>query len=156
MKKATKKNDTYLWRSSRDKELNYGWTDGSSGIALTFIKAYECTGMVAYKQFAIGALRSIPPAITDTNLSQWQGLSGLGEVYLEAWRVLREQEWLNRAGWIVQVIMQLKKKHPKYGNFWLVEHERQPVANFMIGNSGVMHFLLRYCYPQEIGFPMSV
>ncbi|AXY75205.1 hypothetical protein D3H65_14975 [Paraflavitalea soli] len=156
MKKAARKKDTYQWRSSRDKELNYGWSDGSSGIALTFIKAYEYTGRQEYKEYALGALRSIPVAITDTNISQWQGLSGLGEVYLEAYRVLRDQEWLDRAGWIAQVIMQLKKEHPKHGNYWLVEHERQPVANFMLGNSGVMHFLLRFCHPDEIGFPLSV
>lgn len=156
MKKAARKNGTYQWRSSRDKELKYGWADGSCGIALAFIKAYECTGKAAYKEYALGALRSIPAGITDTNFSQWQGLSSLGEVYLEAWRVFKDQEWLDRAGWIAQVIMQLKKEHSKHGNFWLVEHERQPVANFMVGNSGVLHFLLRYCYPAEIGFPLSV
>lgn len=155
MKKAASREDTFQWRSSRDKELNYGWADGSSGIALVFIKGYEHTGSKEYRKYAIGALRSIPAAITDTNISQWQGLSGLGEVYLEAWRVFRDPEWLDRAGWVAQVIMQMKKEHHKHGNFWLVEHERQPVANFMVGNSGVMHFLLRYCYPDKIGFPLS-
>jgi serine/threonine protein kinase len=154
IKKAICKNNIIQWRSSENKELSYGWADGTAGIALTFIKAYEVTGKEVFKKYATGALHSIPPFITDSNISQLQGLSGLGEVYLEAYHVFKEIEWSNRAGWIAQVIMQLKKQHPEYGAYWLVEHERQPVANFMIGCSGVMHFLLRYCYPEKIGFPL--
>lgn len=155
IKKAKWKNDSIEWRSSSGKILNYRWAEGSAGIALVFIKAYEVTGKEVYRKYAIGTLRGIPPFITDTNISQIMGLSGLGETYLEAWRVFKTGEWLQRAGWIVQVIMQLKKQHPQYGSYWLVEHERQPVANFMVGNSGVLHFLLRYCYPDKIGFPLS-
>lgn len=153
-KKAHRKNGSIQWRSSKDKELDYGWANGTAGIALAFIKAYECTGNDHYKQYATGALRGITPFITDSNIGQWQGLSGLGEVYLEAYRVFGDEEWQQRADWIVQVIMQLKKHHPKYGSYWLVEHERQPVANFMVGNSGVLHFLLRYCYPDKVGYPL--
>lgn len=153
-KKAHWKNGSLQWRSSKDKELDYGWANGTAGIALAFIKAYECTGNDNYKRYAIGALRGITPFITDTNIGQWHGLSGLGEVYLEAHRIFGEEEWQQRADWIVQVIMQLKKQHTKHGSYWLVEHERQPVANFMVGNSGVLHFLLRYCYPDKVGYPL--
>ncbi|MBC8034580.1 MAG: hypothetical protein H7Y03_10565, partial [Chitinophagaceae bacterium] len=154
VKKAKHRKGNVHWLSPSNKELSYGWSDGIAGIALTFIKAYQHTGLPVYKQYAVKALRGIPGNITDSNLSQRSGLSGLGEVYLEAYTVFNEEEWLERAGWIAQVIMHLKKQHPKYGVYWLVEHERQPVANFMAGNSGVMHFLLRYCYPQRIALPM--
>lgn len=146
---------TVLWYSARDKELNYGWSDGIAGIALSFIKAYDVTGEAIYKQHAEKALNGIPREITDSNIGQRNGLSGLGEVYLEAYRSFKEIEWYNRAGWIAQVIMFLKKQHPTHGIYWLTEGERLPVGNFMIGNSGVIHFLLRYCHPDKIGFPLT-
>lgn len=154
IKEAKHKRGTVQWTSARNKELDYGWADGTAGIALTFIHAYQLTNTPVYRQYAEMALYSISADITDSNIGQRNGLSGLGEVYLEAYKVFKTEEWLQRAGWIAQVIMQLKKQHPKYGSYWLVEHERQPVANFMIGNAGVMHFLLRYCYPNKIDFPL--
>lgn len=154
IKKAVQKNDKIQWLSSRNKQLGHWWTEGTCGIALAFIKAWQVTNKPIYKQYAIEALDSIPVTVMDNNLSQANGLSGLGEVYLEAWDVLKEDRWLQRAGWIAQVIMHLKKQHVTYGPYWLVEHERQPTANFMVGNSGVLHFLLRYCYPDKIQFPL--
>jgi hypothetical protein len=50
--------------------------------------------------------------------------------------------------------MRLKKEHRKFGPHWLIEHEKQPVPGFMLGNAGILHFLMRYCYPDKIGFPM--
>jgi serine/threonine protein kinase len=154
IRKAKHRNNTVRWLSAKNKELSYGWADGIAGIALTFIKAYEHTGKDVYKNYAENALRGIPENLTDNNLSQLRGLSGLGEVYLEAYRVFKNSSWLQRAEWITEVIMKMKKQHTKYGAYWLVESERKPVANFMIGNTGILHFLLRFCHPEKIGFPL--
>lgn len=153
IKKVIFKKGTFHWLSSKQKNLNWWWWEGTAGIVLTYIKAYQITQDPIYKKVVAGALYSIPDTVLDGNLGQGNGLSGLGEVYLQAWYVFKEEVWLRRAGWIAQVIMHLKKHHRKHGSYWLVEHERQPVANFMIGNTGVMHFLLRYCYPDKISFP---
>ena len=156
--KAVYRGDKIQWRTDKNKELMHWWSEGTSGIALAFIKAYKCsdnpTDKQRYKQFATGALLNHPKQVVDTNLSQLQGLSGLGEIYLEAYKVFQETEWLERAGWIAQVIMHLRKEHPEFGPYWLVQNEQQPSPDFMVGNSGVIHFLLRYCYPDKIGFPM--
>lgn len=154
IKKARHKKGVVQWLSARGKELAYGWAEGTAGMALMFIRAFQLTNVPIYRQYGEKTLYSIPADITDSNISQDNGLSGIGEVYLEAWHVFNNQEWFNRATWIAQVIMQQKKLHPQYGTYWLVKGERQPVANFMIGNSGVIHFLLRYCYPDKIGFPL--
>lgn len=154
IKKAQRKKETVRWLTSKDKELNDYISGGLAGIALCFIKAYQYTGDPLYKKYAIAALNGIPENLIDSNISQRNGLAGLGEVYLEAYKVFTEEIWLHRAGRLVQVIMQLKKQHLEHGAYWLVEYERQPVANFMIGNSGVMHFLLRFCHPEQIGFPL--
>jgi serine/threonine protein kinase len=152
--KAQHNNGTVFWLSNKEKELNYGWSEGTAGIALTFIKAYSVTGEAIYKQIAEKALYGIPYKITDGNLGQRNGLSGLGEVYLEAYQVFKDTEWLDRAGWLAEVIMRLKKEHQTYGGYWLVENERQPVGNFIIGNAGVIHFLLRFTNTEKIGFPL--
>jgi serine/threonine protein kinase len=158
MKKAVYRGDKIQWRTDKNKELMHWWSEGTSGIALAFIKAYACSDNPTlkqnYKHYATGALFNHPKRVLDTNLSQLQGLSGLGEIYLEAYKIFQEQEWLERANWIAQVILNLKKEHPQYGPYWLVQHERQPIPDFMTGNSGVIHFLLRYCYPDKITFPL--
>lgn len=154
IKKARHKRAGIKWLSARGKELACGWAEGTAGIAFTFIRAYRLANNPLYRQYAEKTLQYIPADIIDGNIAQDSGLSGIGEVYLEAWRVFNNPEWFNRATRIAQVIMQQKKLHPQYGTYWLVKGERQPVANFMVGNSGVIHFLLRYCYPEKIGFPL--
>lgn len=158
MKKAVHKSNKILWRTDKKKELMHWWSEGTSGIALAFIKAYICsdnpTNKQQYKHYATGALLNLPKQVLDNNLSQLQGLCGLGEIYIEAYQAFDEPEWQERAEWIAQVVMHLKKDHPEYGPYWLVQNERQPTPDFMTGNSGVIHFLLRYCYPDQIGFPL--
>ncbi len=156
--KAVYQGDKIQWRTDKNKELMHWWSEGTSGIALAFIKAYGCsvnpTDKQRYKHFATGALLNHPKQVLDNNLSQLQGLAGLGEIYLEAYKVFQETEWLERADWVAQVLMHFKKDHHQHGPYWLVQGERQPTADFMTGNSGVIHFLLRYCFPEQIGFPM--
>lgn len=153
-KRAKRKKGSVHWRTSKDKELNDYLSGGSAGIALCFIKAYQYTGDLLYKKYAVATLHGIPENLTDNNISQRNGLAGLGEVYLEAHKVFKEEKWLDRAGSLAQVIMHVKKQHPEHGSYWLAEHERQPVGNFMIGNSGILHFLLRYCHSDKIDFPL--
>ncbi|OQP58184.1 hypothetical protein A3860_07620 [Niastella vici] len=158
MKKGIHRGDKIQWRTDKNKELMHWWSEGTSGIALAFIKAYACSDNPTlkqdYKHYATGALLNIPKQAIDNNLSQLQGLSGLGEIYLEAERVFAEREWQERAGWVAQVIMHLKKEHPKHGPYWLVQGEKQPTPDFMTGNSGVIHFLLRYCFPDKLTLPL--
>ena len=153
MKTSAHREGIMPWRPSGKKEIEMGFSDGAPGIALAFMKGYSLLGEPKYKEYASRTLLRIPKNIVDNGLGQWDGLSGLGEVYLEAYYTLGDPVWMERAHWIAQVLMQMKKEHREYGPYWLVEHERQPTPDFMSGNSGVLHFLLRYCYP-EIGFPL--
>lgn len=154
IKHSTYKKGALQWKSATNQFLPAWWNEGSPGVALTFIKGYEITANQLYKKYATDALYANPARIIDNNLSQQQGLSGLGEIYLEAHRILGDAIWQERADWIAQVIMHLRKSHRKYGTFWLVEDEREPVPNFMTGNSGILHFLMRYCNTENIGLPL--
>lgn len=154
IKHAIRESGKIFWKSIKGRKLNYGWCEGISGIAMLFLKAWEVTGQVIYKSYAEGALKGIDPLLMDWNLSQCHGLSGLGEVYLEAYRCLRDEYWLKRADWIAQLIYQMRFEHPQHGTYWLVEAEKIPTAGFMIGNSGVVHFLMSYCFPENSTFPL--
>lgn len=152
--KAQHRNNFVSWLSLKNKDLNYDLSNGTAGIALSFLKADSHTGKLPYQQYAQAALSEIPETLTDSTISQRFGLTGLGEVYIEAYKVCKDDIWMRRAESIAQTVMHLKKKHVKYGEYWLTENERLPVANFMLGNSGVLHFLLRCCYPYRLGFPL--
>lgn len=144
-RQSHRRNESLYWKSASNKELEPWWHEGGPGIALAFIKGFQVTNKPLYKKIARAALLVHPKKLIEDNLSQLKGASGLGEIYLEAYKVFGESEWKERADWIVQLIMQLRKQHSKYGPYWLVEDERQPTASFMAGNTGVIHFLLRYC-----------
>lgn len=154
LKKSIHKNQSITWRSSSNKELEPWWDQGCIGIALTFIKAYTVFSDKRYKACATGALFNHHERIVNNSLGQETGLSGLGEVYLEAYQSFKESVWQERADWIAQHILQLQNLHPRHGVYWISNHEKQPVPVFMKGISGILHFLIRYCHPNTIDFPM--
>ncbi|MCF6402122.1 protein kinase/lanthionine synthetase C family protein [Chitinophaga filiformis] len=157
-KSAKQNKESVYWPSNSGKKKhssNTWWALGAAGIALSFIKAYALTQDAEHQKFATKILNAHKEKGVNNGLSQANGLSGLGEVYLEAYQTFNDPVWLQRADWIAQHIMHLQKIHLKNGPYWLTEHEKQPVASFATGNSGILHFLLRFCYPDRIGFPMS-
>lgn len=130
------------------------WCHGSPGIALTFLRLYEVTRNDLYAEIAAKALYVHPPDIRYINLSQCHGLSGIGEIYLEAYRVLGDKEWEIRADNIASVLFNFRKNIDK-GVVWAVQDTNVITADLMIGCSGIIHFFLRLVLGgQEIGFPM--
>lgn len=144
-----------LFYSKESIEHYTWWCAGEAGIAQAFIKAYEVIGDPSYKIYAQGILRAFSDEITHSNLSQCHGLSGLGEIYLEAFRIFKDDSFLRRSEWIANLILHCRKVNAKYGTWWQVEHERQPTGGFMLGNSGLLHYLLRFCYPDQLSIPLQ-
>ncbi len=131
------------------------WCHGSPGIALTFLRLYELTQNETYAQIATHALQTHPIDIRYRNLSQCHGLSGLGEIYLEAARVLGEEKWLERANNIAHTLFNLRRETNTGSVTWLVENLHQPTADLMVGVSGIIHFFLRlYFQGENISFPL--
>src|SRR5258708_8062677 len=62
--------------------------EAASTILLTFIKAYEMLKDLKYQKAVEDILFTNPPSIVHNDFSQVTGLAGLGELYLEAVRVI--------------------------------------------------------------------
>lgn len=152
---AIKKKTHIEWQDSNlNTSISTHWCKGAPGIALAFLKGYELTKIDACAIMAKKALQINPFHITSHKLSQCHGLSGLGEIYLEAFRVTQDQEWLDRATWLLNHIVTLTHYKEKKTPFWYVDQMQFPTADFMIGNSGVLHFLARYSNINSLSFPV--
>jgi hypothetical protein len=127
---------------------------GFSGIAWVFIKAFEYLKDGGYKEAAVSALLSHPHYIESNYLCQSTGLAGLGEIYLDAYRVFKDTQWLDRATHIASFIGHCAKVQNDGSLYWLEGSDNLPTAGFMTGNSGIIHFLLRFNNPGKIGFPL--
>jgi lantibiotic modifying enzyme len=131
------------------------WCHGGPGIALAFLKLFELCGEPEYAQVARGALCAHPKGKRHSNLSVCHGMSGLGEIYLEAWRVLGEDRWRELADDIGEAIMERREFGADDAVTWIVEEPYARVADLMVGCGGVMHFLLRLSSDGgDIGFPL--
>jgi serine/threonine protein kinase len=140
--------------SNLDSTFNDWWAKGGPGIALAYLKSYEHTGNRSHLSVAEKAMRVQPVDRVYGSLSQYHGMAGLGEIYLEAFRVTGQEEWWDRAGWIAQYLCAVKFQPDQERVYWLAENSHFPTADLMVGGSGVIHFLLRYLHPDKVFFPL--
>lgn len=147
--------DALEWKySDRNQECWRWWCHGSPGIALCLLRLYEQTAEQRFAKAAERALQAHPPRARVGNLSQCHGLSGLGEIYLEAARVLGDRQWLERASEVAGTLLHLRRE-TESGTTWLVEDPNVPTDDLMVGMAGVLHFLLRLrVFDHSIGFPL--
>lgn len=149
--KAVKYEGGIVWHPfPKSKDLTVVFS-GSTGVILTLIKAYEITGDATYKDVAEKALAFFPSRIVMSDYTFDGGLVGIGEIYLEAYRVFKNVEWKQRAAWIAGVFLNSDAGDEDVA-YWIQNDIHAPYVDLMIGNGGVIHFLLRYLYPEKVGF----
>jgi serine/threonine protein kinase len=141
-----------LWNlHDKSNSVDIGMSNGFTGIALAFIRAYSFfNNCEEYRRVAESTLRNIQPYILTRDLSLANGLAGIGQVYLEASNTFGSDEWKSRVDWITRIILNSVKYLGDESCYWMVDSSPNTTADFMTGNSGVMHFLLRY---SECGTP---
>jgi serine/threonine protein kinase len=154
----TKDRKSFWWpmKANDDQQAWHWWCHGGTGISLALLAIYEINGDQKYADMVRKSLRIHPVNIRYPNLSQCHGLSGLGEIYLEAHRVLGDDEWKTRADEIGKILLAMRiEKDDKIS--WLVENPYHPTADLMIGCGGVAHFLARLALPNgdKLGMPLS-
>jgi serine/threonine protein kinase len=122
---------------------NIATSDGIPGTIIALVKAYELLKDSAFKDSAENILAQYPRHMVHENIAQDIGLTGMGELYLEAYRAFGNQEWKDRANGIVHVLLHTRQENPGETVHWLNNNANYPTADLMVGNSGVIHFLIR-------------
>jgi len=128
------------------------WCHGAPGIALGWLIVARAQGTAAISEEHLRrALAAWPANMRSHSLGQCHGLAGVGEVYLEAHRVLGDECWRDRAEDIANVLVALCRRrrsgstHPP----WLATDGESANASkgLMLGTAGILHYLLRYRQP---------
>lgn len=150
-----KEANQYSWPIRTNTKLMDRWSLGMGmpGIALAFIKAYDVLKAPSYRRTAEQCLGNITPYPILIDLSLGSGLAGLGEIYLEAYRVFKDFSWQERANWIANVLFHCYKQTREDTGHWLTFIADITTAGLFSGNGGIIHFLLRTLYPDDIGHP---
>jgi serine/threonine protein kinase len=125
--------------------------DERVGILRTFIKGYEVLKQYHYRTLAEKALGKYPLFVVTNNFTQDTGLSGLGELYIEAKRIFGTEVWQTRADWIAQVFIHTAIQNYEGICYWQMEENHLPTADLLVGNSGILHFLMHYLNPEKLG-----
>ncbi|MDN5211974.1 lanthionine synthetase LanC family protein [Fulvivirgaceae bacterium BMA12] len=152
-KKSRKSKEGTFWLIHNRKRVFDRWlNDGTAGIALCFITAYKVLGDPNYKKIAENTLAINPRHLVYHNFSLASGMAGLAEVYLTAARVFEDDEWQARADFILDVLMHAYRTNEDNSYYWIVDDNKIPTADLMVGNSGILHFFLRYLSPETSSF----
>ena len=128
-------------RSLLDEDVRI--LDGIQGLILTLSKAYGIFKDDKLKKTAENLLFLYPQKVVHANFNQYIGLSSLGELYLTANELLENVEWKNRAELISEVLLHTLLEGSNESLYWLGYDSEHAQADFMTGNSGIIHFLIR-------------
>jgi serine/threonine protein kinase len=150
----TKKGQIRWVLNDRLKGSSFDFQNGSLGIMLCLIKAYEIFGLEEYRRLAQDTLLQFPKCGISLDLTQMNGLAGIGEICLEGARAFGPDGWLDRADWIAQFILHHFHKEKNGSCYWMPDGTPFPTAGLMEGNSGIIHFLMRYHSPESLSHPL--
>jgi serine/threonine protein kinase len=156
-KLAAKKKGYTVWPLHADtKSFSYDFQEGLVGVCLAMIKAYEILDDAKYKFLAEDCLRGLDLFPVSADITQANGLTGWGEVYLEAEKIFGSGEWRGRANWIVELVLHHYRKESDSSCYWVTDNAAFKTAGLMKGNAGIIHFLLRYYEPDKLGHPLLI
>jgi hypothetical protein len=100
-------------------------------------------------------LKNLPDHPHSTNFTLSNGLAGLGELYLEAYKAFKDSLWLQRATWIAQLFIHTFQSRPSFGGHWIMDGEKSFTADLSTGNAGAIHFLMHYLLRDKMQHPLA-
>jgi serine/threonine protein kinase len=154
LRHKTKDLDSLFDKKAFEKLLPDGTQEGDErlGALQVFIKAYEVLGEPIYRSIAENALEKYPSFVVTNNFTQDSGLARLGEIYIEAKKVFRHEVWQKRVDWIDHVFIHTAIRSDRGTCYWQMEENQPPTADLLIGNCGILHFLLRCIDFKKLGY----
>jgi tRNA A-37 threonylcarbamoyl transferase component Bud32 len=127
------------------------WCHGAPGIALGWLCVAEAQGIAAIAEEHLRrALIASTPGLRSDSVGQCHGLAGIGEMYLDASRVLQEACWQERAADIARVLVAMCRRRSPQPWHYLTDEPAAGADGLMLGTAGVLHFLLRYQHPGAV------
>lgn len=145
------------WPVSARAKMIDPWNagQGTRGILLVLIRAFRQLRDPVYRDIAERMLRAYPARPHLIDLTLGSGYAGLGELYLEAFQAFDNPEWMERANWIIQVLLHLFHPQEPDAGYWHTAANNTSTADLFAGNSGIIYFLLKYASGQGLGHPLS-
>ena len=135
------------------KNSGIGLSGGAAGTALALIRAFKTTGQKKYRLRAERILQKLPAEIVIPDFTLASGIAGLGEVYLEAALIFSNDQWTERLNWILGLYKSTRQSAPGGGTYWITDNSGLQTAGLLDGQSGIIHFLLRYVHPGKLKLP---
>jgi serine/threonine protein kinase len=158
LKYRKKKNSSYGWLiSTRSKEIDlWQYGIGTPGIVHIFIKAFEIWKNPLYKQIAEEALTSLPKNPSRMDWTLGTGLSGLGEVYLDAAMVFNNNKWKDRSDWITQLLTVCSLRTAGETVHWFPGYSTIATMDLFTGIGGLIYFFMSHLKEKQSSHPLSV
>ncbi len=132
-------------------DLNH-WTHGAAGIGLVRWKAFDLLKKEKFRREAELAIqKTIRTDIlegTNENYIYTQGKAGNAELFLEAYCVTQNEEYLNYATIVAQELVNYFQENGKLPRHNQVKDREDPIELFL-GSTGLAYFLLRYLDPYK-------
>ena len=141
------------WVSHSGKQLAYSLYDGVPGILLAFARGYHHLQQNSYREVIDNVWRK--RVTIQNSYGQASGMAGVNEVNMELAAIFQQEPFfMEAASNLAQLLTVLRSRKSNNPLVWFVESERVPVGNFMIGNAGVLHMLMRYVHPGKVSVPL--
>lgn len=144
-KRACIENGEYTWFIDSYKKVRSMWqANGASGILLCYLKAWQVSETVSYKEMAEKALATFPGVTRSPILDYELGIAGVGDMYLEAWQVLQNDIYRQNAEDIARLLMYTSKDIKMGEVGWGMPNGEVLTGELLYGNAGCLYFLARY------------
>ncbi len=131
------------------------WCHGSPGVGLFYARAYEVLEDPSYLKTAEAAGEAtFQHGDIRGNPSQCHGLSGNAELFIELYRITKDQKWLDRAHDFAKLALAYRKTGPE-GDTWQADEPGYDSPDFMCGAAGAGHFFLRLGAPDQVRMPLG-
>lgn len=140
---AERRGQSLSWRYSDQNPAHWmWWCHGAPGISALFAALYSKTGKAMWRDTTLACFGAIDEGLNSANLSLCHGMAGLGELMLDAARIVQAPELRERALGLAAAIV-ARRGFGERDVFWIVENTSLASADLMVGMGGVVDFLLR-------------
>lgn len=116
------------------------------------IKAYEVTKESEFQNICDQLLNCIPTYFVSDDIYQLNGLTRLGEIYLDGLRVFGHRVWKERADWVAGCLLNTCICSGDDYCYWYGNNSKHVTSDLLTGTSGILYYLLRYVNHDKINY----